>query len=166
MTAIPYTDTVEERSKLNLAFFGAVPHNISLGIEVRSLGRDSAELVLPFAPFLIGDPERQLIHGGPITALVDAACGAAVFQALPSPAPIATLDLRVDHLRAALAGHDIVAQATCYRVTPDVAFVRCTATQTDQASRVIAETTACFMVGTARGQRTLQNTHSGDGSTP
>lgn len=148
----PYVDTAQHRGAMNRAFFAGVRHNVALGIEILDLGRDTAELLLRYAEFLVGDPETGALHSGPLCALLDAACGAAVFQALPAPAPIATLSLRVEHLRVAEAGHDVIASAHCHRVTRDVAFVRCEAFRRGDPAHRIALASGTFMVGTRRGR--------------
>ena len=61
--------------------------------------------------------------------LVDESCGMAVQLALDSMRSIATLDLRIDYQKPAMAGLDIRAHSICTRVTRSIAFVRCTAYQ-------------------------------------
>lgn len=148
----PHVDTAEQRGALNRAFFAGVRHNVALGVEIVALGRDWAELVLRYGPRLVGDPESGALHTGPLCVLLDAACGAAVFQALPAPAPIATLGLRVDHLRTAEAGYDVEARAHCYRLTREVAFVRCEAYRAGEPAHQIAIAAGSFMLGTRRGE--------------
>ena len=62
---------------------------------------------LPYDDKLVGNPDTGVMHGGAITALLDACSGAAVFAALDEWVPIATLDLRIDYLRAAEVGRDV-----------------------------------------------------------
>src|SRR5688572_13851293 len=105
-------------------FVRHVPHNHALGIEVLAVGNAAARFRLPWAEHLVGNPELGVLHGGPITALLDACCGAAVFAALSELKPIATLDLRIDYLKPAETRRDVIARAECYKVTRNVAFVR------------------------------------------
>jgi uncharacterized protein (TIGR00369 family) len=143
-----------ERDRLRLrlvkSFFAGVPHNRALGVEILELSHAEALLRLPYDPKLVGNPDTGLLHGGAITALVDAASGAAVFAALPEPVPIATLDLRIDYLRAAESGRAVLARATCYKVTRNVAFTRAVAYHEDPADP-IAHSVGTFMVSTKQG---------------
>ena len=60
---------------------------------------------------------------------------------------IATLDLRIDYLRAGDVGRAIRAKATCYRMTRNVAFTRAIAYHDDEADP-IASSLGTFMLGT------------------
>jgi uncharacterized protein (TIGR00369 family) len=91
-----------------------------------------------------------VLHGGCITALLDACSGAAVFAALTEWKPIATLDLRIDYLRAGEVGKTIVARAHCYKTTRNVAFTRAAAFHDDE-SDPIATSMGTFMIGTKPG---------------
>ncbi len=82
--------------------------------------------------------------------MLDACCGSAVFNALPDPQPIATLDLRIDYLGPAAPHQDVFARADCYKVTRNVAFVRAIAYQGDEANP-IASAAGTFMVATKLG---------------
>ncbi|HEY6039916.1 MAG TPA: PaaI family thioesterase, partial [Kofleriaceae bacterium] len=92
------------------------------------------------------------LHGGAITALLDACSGASVFAALTEWTPIATLDLRIDYLRAADVGRDVIAHATCYKQTRNVAFTRAIAYHDDPADP-IASSVGTFMLSTKPGGR-------------
>ena len=135
------------RRRFVQAFFAAVPHNRALGIEFVEQVDPEVVFRLPYDPRLVGNPDTGVLHGGAITAMLDAASGAAVFVVLADPVPIATLDLRIDYLRPAEAGRDVMARATCYKMTRNVAFTRAVAYHEDPADP-IAHSVGTFMVST------------------
>ena len=138
--------------KLVRGFTSNVPHNRALGMEIVELGKAEAVFRLPYDEKLVGNPETGVLHGGAITALLDGASGAAVFTALVDIVPIATLDLRIDYLRPAESGQAVMARATCYKMTRNVAFTRAVAYHTDPADP-IAHSVGTFMVSTKIGSR-------------
>ena len=73
-------------------------------------------------------------------------------KALTDWVPIATLDLRIDYLRAAEPGRDVVCHATCYKRTRNVAFTRAIAYHDDPADP-IASSVGTFMLSTKPGGR-------------
>lgn len=121
-------------------------------MEVIDLGNGQARFSLPYDTKLVGNPDTGVIHGGAITALLDACSGAAVFAALTDWVPIATLDLRIDYLRAAEVGRAVIAHATCYRLSRNVAFTRAIAYHDDEADP-IASSAGTFMLSTKPGAR-------------
>jgi uncharacterized protein (TIGR00369 family) len=143
-------DDAELRLRFVRGFFAHVPHNRALGMELVELVHPDVVFRLPHDPKLVGNPDTGVLHGGAITALLDASSGAAVFIALGDPVPIATLDLRIDYLRPAEAGRDVLARATCYKVTRNVAFTRAVAYHDDPADP-IAHSVGTFMVSTKGG---------------
>ena len=136
-------------ARLNEAFMSHVPHNKALGIVLITMAEGEAVMRLPYRADLIGNPETGVLHGGAITSMMDACCGAAVFMALEQPTPIATLDLRIDYLRPAEPPQDVVAKATCYKTTRNVAFVRCLAYHGEAHDDPIATATGTFMLSSS-----------------
>jgi uncharacterized protein (TIGR00369 family) len=122
-----------------------IPHSAAIGLRFAGLGAGWAALDLPWREDLVGDPERGLLHGGAITTLMDAACGAATLSALEAICRIATLDLRIDYLRPATTGRTVHCRAECYRLTRQVAFLRATA-HDGQAQDPVAHAVGTFMV--------------------
>lgn len=141
----------EHRLELVRAFSANVPHNKALGMRILEISRAQALFMLPYDPKLVGNPDTGVLHGGAITALLDGASGAAVFAALTDFVPIATLDLRIDYLRPAEAGHAVHARATCYKLTHNVAFTRAVAYHADPDDP-IAHSVGTFMLSTPTGQ--------------
>lgn len=138
---------LERLADINRRFEQGVPHNRALGLVLTDIAEARAEMRLPYSERLIGNPDTRVLHGGAISALMDATCGIAVFMALPRPMAIATLDLRTDYLKPAAPDRDVVCRAHCYKVTRSVAFVRAVAFQGDEADP-IAASTGSFMLGT------------------
>lgn len=133
---------------LEQGFGQMIPHNAALGLRFLDFDLSSVTIALPFREEFVGDPERGVIHGGVITTLLDAASGAAVYVRMWRPMPIATLDLRIDYLRPATPGGEVVAHAECYHVTQNVAFTRATAFHAEARDKPIAMSLGTFMLDT------------------
>lgn len=131
--------------RITRAFHTLVPLNRAMGMELLETGEGRGVMRLPWSEQWLGDPEAGLIHGGVLSALLDATCGIAAFMSLKVPSAIATLDLRIDHLRAAVKGADLCATAEVVRCTRQVLFVRGTIDQGDLTAP-IAVATATFAV--------------------
>lgn len=126
-------------------FTDGVPHNRALGLRFVELTAERAVLDLPYREDLVGDPSKGTLHGGAITALVDSACGMATLARLEQRVKrVATIDLRIDYLKPATPHHTVRAEATCFRVTRHVAFVRGSAYH--DADDPIALATGTFMI--------------------
>ena len=102
----------------------AAAHTHALGFVFDGRIEERVRLRVPYRDDLVGDPKSGVLSGGLVTTLLDHVGGLAVWTALDAFEPIATLDLRVDYMRAAEPGRDLIAEARCYRVTPSIAFVR------------------------------------------
>lgn len=144
------------KQQMGITFAENVPHNKALGIVFEAVEGDGIIFRLPYDPRLVGNPETGVLHGGAITALLDGCSGAAVFVAQPRW-PIATLDLRIDYLRAAVPGRAVLAFAICYSVTRNVGFTRAVAYH-DNRDEPIASAVGTFMLATKPGATALAPT--------
>ena len=143
MTA-PDDKAAQRQLRFVQQFVAAVPHLGSLGVSYRGHGDDWVELELPFSPDLIADPDHGVMASGPIFALMDSAVGMASFLRRRALEPNATLDLRIDYLRAPKPQTAVIGRGECYRMTKQVAFVRGLAHDGDPADP-IAHVAGTFM---------------------
>ncbi len=134
---------------LNESFRDYVPHNKALNLSLTEASGDPAiaAMRLPYDARFVGNPENGVLHGGVITTLMDACCGASVFFKLRASVPIATLDLRIDYLKPGTPGRDVFARAECFKTTHNVAFVRALAFH-ETPDDPIAAAAGTFMLST------------------
>ena len=134
-----------EKARMAEQFINAVPHCKALGMTLTDIGDGIAEMELTYDLRIVGDPETGVLHGGAVSALMDTCCGAAAMSHPSSPAGTATIDLRIDYMRAATPGQTVRTRAECYHITRSVAFVRATAMD-DDTDRPVATATGAFTV--------------------
>jgi uncharacterized protein (TIGR00369 family) len=141
-------------AKLRRLFETAVPFNKVLGLKVESLDPQAPKLRFDMKPELIGNPRRQILHGGVISAVLDVAAGFAIHLAvakLKDEDPergdfpnIGTIDLRVDYLRPG-RGKFFIATARVVRLGNRVAVAHMEMANDD--GELIATGGAAYMVG-------------------
>jgi uncharacterized protein (TIGR00369 family) len=143
-------------------FVDHVPHCAELGIRCLRVGPREAVLMVPYREELVGDPLRGVVFGGVVTTLLDQAGGVATLCSLPEIVSIATVDLRIDYLRAATPGRDLYGRAECIRRTRSVAFVRGQAWDEDPEDP-FAICIGTFMLGANASVHPLARTLAGQG---
>lgn len=132
-------------------FVEGTPHAKFLGIKFVAIDIGRATLSLPYNEDHIGNPKTKVVHGGVLTALLDQASGLAAVSSFEEPNPVATLDLRIDYMRAGKPGKTMIAEAHAYKTTRHIAFVRAVAHDGD-ANDPVATAQAAFMT-TSRGTK-------------
>jgi uncharacterized protein (TIGR00369 family) len=103
---------------LTALFEERIPFNRVLGLRIDTLAPGGVSGRLAMRPDLIGHYAHQRLHGGVISATLDAMAGLAVMAAIgarhmnETPAErlrrfgkLGTIDLRIDYLRPALGAH-------------------------------------------------------------
>ncbi len=134
-----------DKAKFARQFIEAIPHSRALGMRLTDIGDGTAEITMDYDARFVGDPKTRVIHGGAVSALMDTCCGAAVMSHPDAPAGTATIDLRIDYMRAATPGQAITTRATCYHITRSVAFVRAIAVDED-TEKPVASASGAFTV--------------------
>lgn len=105
-----------------------IPFNRFLGVRLEHVDRETGHLStrLELRPEFVGNALRDMPHGGVVSALIDATAGAAAALSLEDLSladRVATIDMRVDYLRAA-RGTALYAHAEVMRTGHRVIVVR------------------------------------------
>jgi uncharacterized protein (TIGR00369 family) len=151
MVSMP--DVTPMEARLRQVFEENVPFNRVLGLKVESIDPDAAKLRFDMRPELIGNPRRQILHGGVISAVLDVAAGFAIYLAVNKERTISsevdrfpsigTIDLRVDYLRPG-QGPDFVATGRVVRLGNRVAVAH--TEMVNDAGELIATGGAAYMI--------------------
>lgn len=120
------------------------PYSRELGLQLHKVEPDWCVIKVSPDERLVGNPATGVVHGGVVTALLDSCYGLAIFVRLNKLRPMATLDLRIDYLKAATPGREILGGAVCYKLGHELAFVRGAAYH-DSPDDPIATSAAIFM---------------------
>ena len=120
-------------------------HAAFLGMHYRAHGSDWIELALPWREDLVGVAETGVFASGPIISLLDNATSMSVWIRRGAFRPQATLDLRVDYMRAAARGATVIGRGECYQIKRSIAFVRGIAHDGDPSDPV-AHVVGTFMI--------------------
>jgi uncharacterized protein (TIGR00369 family) len=136
-----------------------VPHARRLGMIVVDIQPQQSWIKVPYSADLVGNLDTGVVHGGVITTLLDQCGGSSVMVSLEEPLSIATLDLRIDYMKPATPGLDIIGYSHCYKLTRNVAFTRGVAYH-ERPDEPIATAVGTFMLGANRAQPAILNTAS------
>ena len=154
--AAPAAFEPEFVASLVALFEERIPFNQVLGLRIDSLLPTGATGHLLMRPELVGSFAHQRLHGGVISAALDAMAGVAVMAAIGArhldepPAErmrrfgkIGTIDLRVDYLRPA-QGERFVLESEVLRLGSRVATTRMAFH--DAAGKLLATGSAAYIV--------------------
>ncbi|MEO5881753.1 MAG: thioesterase family protein [Caldimonas sp.] len=121
---------------LRTLFEETIVFNRVLGLRIDAVRPGSAEGRLAMKPELVGHPTHQRLHGGAISASLDAMAGLAIIAAIGARhmdeppaqrmhrfARLGTIDLRIDYLRPA-TGAEFTLSAQVLRLGSRVASTR------------------------------------------
>ena len=122
------------------------PYGRHLGVYYFGFSKSTSYMGLAWSDKLLASRTSKALHGGVITALMDEAFGGASIAQIGKVTSMATIDLRIDYARPAIAGEDLFCIAECYRQTKRVCFVKGQVFQNDP-DKPIAFGTGTFMIG-------------------
>ena len=125
------------------------PWGSTVGFRPTRVERGRVWGVQPYDEKLIGDPDTGVIHGGVISTFLDNLCGMSCFVTMEDFRFVATLDLRIDYMRPAERGLDVIGEAECYHLTKSVAFTRAWAYHGTK-DKTIATAQGAFAITTPR----------------
>lgn len=140
------------RSRAGTAFI------LAMGGEIVEASAGKVLMRLPYSRKLIGNPDTGVLHGGAITAMLDHACGMAVGSGLGviiteaqarQTTSYATLDLRVDYMKAARPNADVWVAGECVKITRQIVFARARAYQ-ESVDEPVAMATGTFITTETR----------------
>ena len=140
-----------ENAQPSMAELGArmadgTPQAAALGFRLVSAASGVGSMAVPYRADLVGDPDTGVLAGGVITTLLDHVCGMAATSAMlekGGATSLATLDLRIDYMRSAEPGREVIALARCYKLTRSIAFDRASAFE-DSEDNPVATAQAAF----------------------
>ena len=141
-------------ARLRQVFEEHVPFNKVIGLKVESTDPNAPKLRFDMRPELIGNPRRQILHGGVISAVLDVTAGFAIHMALSKSREeradegqfptIGTIDLHVDYLRPG-RGKYFIATGRVVRLGNRVAVAHMELANDE--GELIATGGAAYMVG-------------------
>lgn len=154
------TRSAAEQRKLDAAlaqlFEQLISFNRTLGLKILSLGPGGPSMRFDMRPELVGHYQYGRLHGGVISATLDAMAGLAMMVALGEKhadetaeqvmhrfTRLGTIDLRVDYLRPGLGQH-FTASAQVLRLGGRVGTAQMRLV--DDADRLVATGTAAYML--------------------
>jgi uncharacterized protein (TIGR00369 family) len=127
------------------AMASSAPQAQALGFRFVAVEPGRGSIAVPWREDLVGDPDTGVIAGGVVTSLLDHTCGMAILSTQSAAFSTATLDLRIDYMRAAAPRAGVTAEAHCYKLTRTIAFVRAEAWDVDR-SDLIATAQGAFVL--------------------
>lgn len=101
-----------------------IPHARRLGLQFLTKQEGTLIIEMPYNPELEIIPDSGIMANGAITALLDTALGAAVYEQFEVYRRIVTLDLRVDYFEKPSPFSSVIIKARCLKMKDHIVFVQ------------------------------------------
>ncbi|PCI33531.1 MAG: hypothetical protein COB54_04325 [Alphaproteobacteria bacterium] len=101
-----------------------IPHGRRLGLRFVEKKENSLIIEMSFNPELEIIPGSGIMANGALTAFMDTALGAAVYDQFDLYRKIVTLDLRMDYFEKPQPFSSVIVKTRCLKITNQVAFVQ------------------------------------------
>ena len=127
-------------------FSSGVGAHSDMSLQFVSSGPGQVVLALPFQEKHATARINGALHPGALAAALDSACGFVVLASLEQPQAIATVNLRIDHIRPAPTGEDVRIEARCYQLAGEFAYVNADARSLD-GEELLCNALGIFKIG-------------------
>jgi len=124
---------INEAARIARAAEAQIPFNRVLGLKLEEVGPDGSRISFPMRDELVGNAGKGSLHGGVISATLDAVGGLAAVTGAGTKSTVTsvaelfgklgTIDLRVDYLRPGMGDH-FEAKAWVLRAGSRIAVTR------------------------------------------
>lgn len=106
---------------------GSSGNNLSGAGDETQQSQEWLELYIDWREELVADEQSGVMASAAIISLLDNATSLAIFAKMRAFKPQATMDMRVDYMRASPKGARVYGRGECYKLTSKIAFMRGTA---------------------------------------
>ena len=125
----------------NHSFFG------KLDMEIGQASDGIVSLLIQPSEWSALHNNAPIIHSGLLTLLLDTVCGMAVMSSLETPMAIATIDLKIDHIRDIAITQKLVIEATVVESSEAISYTDGQVRE-EKSNLLVAKAVGSFMVGT------------------
>jgi len=104
--------------------FNSSGHTKFLNMQYVDGGDDWVELSIDWREELVADEQSGVMASAAIVSLLDNATSLAILSKMKAFKPQATMDMRVDYMRASPKKARVYGRGECYKLTSKIAFMR------------------------------------------
>jgi uncharacterized protein (TIGR00369 family) len=126
---------------------GSHPFFGKLDIEIIQASDGHVSLLIQPDTWAALNKDEPIVHSGLITLLLDTVCGMAVMSSMENPLAIATIDLKIDHIRDINIAEQMLIEAKVVESSGTVSYTD-GQVRGQKSNQLIAKANGSFMIGT------------------